>query len=205
MAILEKEIRQAIIDSPALGRRLWTTAEYYKMADAGILDVHERVELINGEVIKLAPMGPEHWGSTNKVFRGLLTLSDVLRQQFAVMFERPVSFIDGTEPQPDVVVARGSMDDYWKRHPGPADLLLVVEVCASTLASDRKRKLPMYAGFAIPEVWIVNLVDRQVEVYRDHYDNHYATVLNHVPGDAIELSFAPGKAIAVADILPPAD
>jgi Uma2 family endonuclease len=205
MAILEREIRQEALGASALGRRLWTTAEYYKMVDAGILDLHERVELIDGEVIKLAPIGPEHWGSTNKVFRGLLTLSDVLGQQFAVMFERSVSFIDGTEPQPDVVVARGSMDDYWKRHPGPADLLLVVEVCASTLASDRKRKLPMYAGFAIPEVWIVNLVDRQVEVYRDPSGNHYATTLTYVPGDAIEISFASGKKIAVADVLPPVE
>src|SRR5580704_5795138 len=99
MAILERELRQKSIDEQPRGLRLCTTAEYYKMVDAGILDRHERVELINGEVIKLAPIGPDHWGSTNKVFRGLLTLSDVLSQQFAVMFERPVSFIDGTEPQ----------------------------------------------------------------------------------------------------------
>jgi Uma2 family endonuclease len=78
-------------------------------------------------------------------------------------------------------------------------------VCASTLASDRKRKLSTYASFAIPEVWIVSLVDRQVEVFRDPQDCAYATMLIYVPGDAIELSFAPGKTIAVADILPPGE
>jgi Uma2 family endonuclease len=201
MAILEKEKRQEAVDAPAFGRRLWTTGEYYRMVDAGILDRHERVELINGEVIKLAPIGPEHNIVTND---GYDRLRDLLGREFCVMHESPVSFIDGTEPQPDLVVARGSKNDYRKRHPGPADLCLVVEVCASTLTSDRKRKLPMYAGFAIPEVWIVNLVDRQVEVYRDPIDGRYSTALTYLPADSVELSFAVGKTIAVADILPPA-
>jgi Uma2 family endonuclease len=204
VVILEKEIRPEAI-AAANGRRRWTTAEYYKMADAGILDPHERVELINGEVIQLAPIGPEHSFITNSTFRGLLGLGDLLGQEFCVMHETPISFIDGTEPQPDLVVARGSMNDYRKRHPGPADLCLVVEVCASTLAYDRKRKLPMYARFGIPEVWIVNLVDWQVEVLRDPSDDHYAVTRTHKPGDAIELTFAPGTAIAVADILPPVE
>ncbi len=168
------------------------------MAEAGILDPHERVELINGEVIPLAPVVPEHWNSTNDAFD---ILRDLIGREFSVMVERPVSFIDGTEPQPDLVVARGSRNDYRKRHPGPADLCLVVEVCASTLAKDRKRKLPMYAGFSIPEVWIVNLIDRQVEVFRDPRESRYATSRIYVPGDAIELSFAPGKNILVADVL----
>jgi Uma2 family endonuclease len=203
MAILEREILQQTKAVPALGRRLWTTAEYYKMADAGILDPHERVELIDGEVIKLAPIGPEHSIITTKMFRGLITLSDILGQEFSVFHETPITMVDGTEPQPDLSVARGSIDKYWDHHPGPADLCLVVEVSVTTLSSDRKRKLPMYAKFAIPEVWIVNLANRQVEVYRDPRDTHYATTRIYARGDALELSFAPGKTINVADILPP--
>lgn len=204
MTILEREIRSEPI-AQAPGRRLWTTAEYYKMAEAGILDPHERVELINGEVITLAPIGPEHSLITNKMFRRLLGLSDVLGESFSVFHETPITLVDRIEPQPDLIVARGPLDQYWDHHPGPADLCLVVEVSASTLASDRKRKLPTYAGFAIPEVWIVNLVERRLEVYCDPEGGRYATTLAYAPGDTVELTFAPGTVIAVADILPPSE
>ncbi|MGO8673326.1 MAG: Uma2 family endonuclease [Capsulimonadaceae bacterium] len=201
MAVLENPIRQEAVAVPEYRRRLWTTEEYYKMAEAGILDPHERVELIDGEVIQSAPVGPEHSFISNKMYRGLLGLGDTLGKDFSVFHETPITLAPGIEPQPDLIIARGPMEKYRQSHPGPADLCLVVDVCASTLASDRKRKLPLYAQFAIPEVWIVNLVDRQVEVFRDPSETHYDATTICVTNDSIELSFAPGKVVPVADIL----
>ncbi len=198
MVTLERHKRST---SEAVFHRRWTTAEYYKMVDTGILDRHERVELIEGEVISLAPIGPEHSYVGNRLLRHFFNVVDSEGDRFAVLYESPITLEDGTEPQPDLVVARGPINNYASRHPGPSDLLLVIEFSASTLASDQKRKLPLYAKCGIPEVWIVNLLGRKVETYVSPTDGRYSVSRMYTFDTAIGLSFAPDKSINLADLL----
>jgi len=184
-----------VIEPP---RRRWTTDEFHKMAEFGILGEDERLELIDGEVIELAPIGPAHR-------RASLSLYDHMRDaagsRHYVMHESPISLADGSEPQPDIAVALGSADDYEDRHPSPSDLVLVVEASDTTLAADRSTKMQLYADAGIHEFWIVNLVDGQVEVYRQSSDGRFAPPEIYVSGQTVSLPFASGT-IAVADILP---
>lgn len=183
-------------------RRRWTTAEYYKMAEVGILDPHDRVELIDGEVITLAPIGPEHASS---MADGDHALHALLGSDFTVKPESPISLVDGTEPQPDLYVARGPSRTYWKRHPQPEDLLLVIEVSATSIGSDRTDKLSRYAEAGIPEYWIVDLAARCVLAHRAPAGSTYGDVRSYGTGESIELSFAPGKSYPVDHLLGPAD
>jgi Uma2 family endonuclease len=181
-------------------RRRWSTSEYHKMVGAGILEPHDRVELIYGEVINLAPVGPEHSFVTNNMID---CLRDCLGREFSAFHETPITLADGTEPQPDLSVARGPMVQYRDHHPDATDLLLVIEVSDSTLGDDRKYKLPMYAQFGIREVWIVNVKAGLVETFRNPSNSSYTETMVYGPADFVQLSFAPGKAISVSDIVPP--
>jgi Uma2 family endonuclease len=170
------------------------------MVGAGILDPNDRVELINGEVINLAPVGPEHSFVTNNMID---SLRDCLGREFSVFHETPITLSDGTEPQPDLSVARGPMVQYRDHHPDATELLLVIEASDTTLGDDRKYKLPMYAQFEIREVWIVNVKAGLVETFRSPFNSSYTETIVYGPTDSIQLSFAPGKAISVSDIVPP--
>jgi len=184
--------------------RLWTREEYYKMAEANILAPDERVELIEGEILQMAPQGPSH--ST-----GILTAQEALRTAFGSDFnvrpQLPLSSGLASEPEPDIAVVSGSLRDYRTAHPSTA--LLVVEVSDTTLAFDRRGKASLYARAGIQEYWVVNLPEQQVEVHRDPRPNPdmplgygYAQITFHKAGDAISPLATPDAAIPVADLLP---
>lgn len=131
--------------------------EYERM----VLD-NPRVELIDGYVVTKVPKKPAHSWSTKAVVKGLDRL---LPPGWTSRQEQPVRLSDFDEPEPDITIVRGVDDDYRHRHPLPADVGLLVEVSESTLDRDRNEKLPAFARGGIAVYWIVNLVDRQVEVY----------------------------------------
>jgi Uma2 family endonuclease len=199
MAVIEKELTSSRVatESPRTPR-LWSRDEYYRLAEAGILGSDERVELIRGVIENMAPIGPEHSDAG-------LELYDMLREAapvgIRVMHERSVNLGDKSEPQPDLVVARGDRKTYMKRHPVPSDIILVVETSNTSLLADQTVKQQLYAEAAIPEYWIVNLVDQQVEVYTKPTNGGYESKRLHHAGEAVELSFALGTSIAVSDIL----
>ena len=200
MAVVEKEIASDATSVQFVDQRYrLTTEQYYKMGEAGVFgDDDKRVELIDGEIIKLAPIAPSHG------FHGQ-SLYDLLRSanpDWYVGHENPIRIIDGTEPLPDPYVAKGPRETYRHRHPNASDLLLVVEVSNSSLASDRKRKLGLYASSGIPEFWIVNLVDKQVEVYSVPAGETYSVTKIFKAGDNLPLSFATGKSLPVAEFVP---
>lgn len=201
MAILERELSGRRDDTIVVDRRYrLTTEQYYRMGEAGVFGDDKRIELIDGEVVKLEPIGPMHSRRGQRLYRSLL---DALRNaEFFVVYEEPITVIDGTEPQPDLAVAIGPESKYDDIHPRVEDLALVVEVSASSLASDRKRKLGLYASAGIPEFWIVNLPDKQVEVYTDPADSTYMQTTIYKAGDELPLRFAPGNSLSVADFLP---
>ena len=150
--------------------RLFDVDEYYAMADAGILAPDERVELIDGEIIPMSPIGDRHAYSVDEINELFITL---LRGRARVRCQNPVRLGSRFEIQPDVAILRWREDRYSSGHPGPEDILLIVEVSDTTIDHDRDVKLPMYARFGIPETWIANIQARHVEVYDQPSDGEY--------------------------------
>ena len=181
--------------------RRFTRAEYDELVERGFFQ-NERVQLIDGEIIPMSPQGPRHSTSTYKVRRALeraFGLGVVVREQ------APLALSEESEPEPDVAVVPGEVDDFRDRHPRSA--LLVVEVADSSLALDRRAKTGLYASGGIAEYWILNLVDDVLEVYRSPRELQpgtygYADFTRHGRGDAVAPVAAPGSSIAVADLLP---
>src|SRR5271157_1474464 len=160
-----------------------------------------RVELIDGHLVKKMPKNPEHSWATKQVLKAL---ESRLPRGWISRKEEPVRIPAYDEPEPDVSILRGSDDDYMHRKPGPAEVALLVEVSESTLSIDRGEKLRAYARAAIPIYWIVNLVDRQVEVYTGPGVDDYATRQDFLAGQQVPLVVDGQQLgqIAVDDILP---
>jgi Uma2 family endonuclease len=137
--------------------------EFYRMADVGVFGSEARVELLDGLVIDMNPVYAPHAFSVDETLHQILRL---LPQGWTARDEKPITLATSS-PQPDITVMRGARRDYRHRHPGPADIGLLVEVSDSTLSLDRTAKAATYAAAGIPEYWIVNLNDRQVEVHRN--------------------------------------
>ncbi len=139
-------------------RRRFTVHEYHRMAEAGILHEDDRVELIEGEVSEMSPIGARHASVVRNLNR---LLGRQVSGEFLVDVQNPVRLDEGNEPEPDLAVIR--MRDYRGSLPGPEDVLLLIEVSDTTLSYDRNVKLPLYARSGIPEVWVVDLTDEIVE------------------------------------------
>ncbi len=150
-------------------RWLFTVEDYYAMAEAGILSPDERVELLDGEIIAMAPIGSRHASCVDTLSEMLF---DQVEQRAIVRVQNPVRLDGGSEPQPDVMLVRRR--DYSSAHPGPGDVLLLIEVSDTTAEVDRGCKLPLYARAGVPEVWIVNLSEGCVEVYAEPAGAGYA-------------------------------
>ncbi len=152
----------ATTDQPR--RHRLTVDDYYRMAEVGILDHESRVELIDGEIIDMAPPGSAHAAT-------VLYLTQVLVRAVGdralVLAQNPVRFSKYSEPQPDLALLLPRDDFYRERHPQPADVLLIVEIAATSLRFDRETKLPLYAKHGVPEVWILDLDAKQLEIYRE--------------------------------------
>jgi Uma2 family endonuclease len=182
---------------PELPRHLWTAEEYHRMAEVGLLDADARVELIEGEIIEMAPIGDAHAAVSNRLNR-LLVLA--VGDRGIVAVGNPVRLSQRNEPQPDFSVLR-SRADYQTRGPRPEDVMLAVEVSDTTLRRDRRVKLALYARARIPEFWIVNLEAEELEIYRSPADDSYASVERKRSGDIATVGALPGVTIAINQIL----
>jgi len=137
---------------------------YYRMAREGLILDHERVELLDGEIVRMPPIGPSHADVVDELGRGSRWAP--LEPAIRVRIQGPIRLDRYSEPQPDIAILRRRREGYRQDHPTAADVVLLIEVADSTLLTDRSRKLPLYARHGIPEVWLVNLVAKVVEVYR---------------------------------------
>jgi Uma2 family endonuclease len=145
-------------------RRLFTADEYHRMTQAGILSEDDRVELIEGEIVQMSPIGSRHARCVrllNRIF------SKGVGDRAIVDVQNPIRLGERLEPQPDVALLRPRPDFYAGVHPGPEDVLLIAEVMERSAAFDREVKAPLYARSGIPEVWWVDLEEEVVEVYRE--------------------------------------
>ena len=158
-----------------------TVDEYYRMAEVGVLAPDARVELIEGEIIDMAPMGSDH-ASVVEQLTALLV--DAVRGQALVRPQTPVRLSRSTEPEPDFALLKPRPDHYRNAHPAGADVLLVIEVSDSSLRYDLDVKVPLYAKHEVPEVWIVDLQGERVLVYRSLADGAYREHFAHEhPGE----------------------
>jgi Uma2 family endonuclease len=137
--------------------------QYHQLIRLGILTDDDPVELIEGALIRRTPANPLHRFVTRAAFDAI---SKLLPAEWHCQMQEPITLDDG-EPEPDVSIIRGQTTDYRDRHPGAADVALVIEVADSTLDRDRGIKLRSYARAGIAEYWIINILDRQVEVFRN--------------------------------------
>jgi Uma2 family endonuclease len=176
-----------------------TTDQYYRMGESGIFgDDDRRVELIGGEVFFLEAPEVQRLRCGLRLF---ILLENLLGDWGFTSYKEPVSIVDGTEPQPDILIAKGPQSVYDEKHPAAEDLIVVGDVALNRLVVDRTWKSAIYAGAGIPEYWIVNLVDKQVEVYRKPSDRTYGEVAVYKPGEQVPLTFAGEVFIAVSDFL----
>ena len=183
--------------SPDL-RRL-TVAEYYAMADAGILTADDRVELLDGELVPMSPVGDWHYGTVNWLNNGLAPPG--LQQRATVAVQGPVRLDDHTEPRPDIALLRFRDDFYRFGKPAPADVLLLIKVSDTSPAYDQGAKLAAYAHAGIPEVWIVNLPNRRVEAYSEPAGGAYAAIRHFGPSARIAPRAFPDIALPVDRIM----
>jgi Uma2 family endonuclease len=181
--------------------RYWTREEYYRLGELGFFH-GQRVELIEGEIMVLSP---QNWAHTSTVARVGAALHHVLGSNFWVRMQFPLN-LSTSDPEPDVSVVAGKFEDYSDH---PTMVVLVVEVSESTLSFDRIRKASLYARAGIADYWIVNLVDRQLEVRRDPrpdpsqpYSHGYANTTILVPPAIVNPLAVPQVSLAVAELLP---
>jgi Uma2 family endonuclease len=168
MSVVVDDVVQSVAEvsvPPAPAESLWrlSVEQYHDMARQGILVDGDPVELLEGLLVKKMTISPSHRLATRLV---RVALERVVPPGFYVDAPSPVT-LQRSEPEPDVVLVRGTDRDYSQRHPGPADLPLIVEVADSSLRRDQGFKKVIYAKASIPVYWIVNLIDRCVEVYSD--------------------------------------
>ncbi len=179
-------------------KRRFTVDDYYRMGQAGVLSQDDRVELIEGEIIEMPPIGTGHASRVDR-------LSDLLWRQIAgraiVRVQSPVCLGVHSEPQPDLALLRPRSDYYVSAHPGPGDLLLLVEVADTTVAYDREVKVPIYARSGVREVWLVDLPGRAVDVYRDPSPDGYRHVERLGPGQSLSPQPFPDISLPVEDLL----
>ncbi len=153
-----------------LAKRLISAVEYHKMAEVGILKPTDKVELLNGEIIKMSPIGSMHAGYVNIIDE---LLSDALGKKVHINIQSPVRLDDHSEPEPDLLVLKRRKDHYLTRLPRPDDVYLLIEVADSTLEKDREVKALLYAEANISEYWILNIPDKQLEVFNNPQNGKY--------------------------------
>jgi Uma2 family endonuclease len=182
----------------ALTRVRFTADDYHRMADAGILDEDDRVELIDGEIVRMSPVGALHAGTTKKLNR---LLSRTLGDTAVIGVQDPIRLADDTEPEPDLSVLRPRDDFYTESLPVPAEVLLLIEVADTSLLADRLVKIPRYARAGIPEVWLVDLDHRQIERHSGPTAEGYAAIKVIAEGQSLASSIVPTIVIRSADLL----
>ena len=179
-------------------KKLYTVTEYYALAEAGILHEDDRVELIEGEIRHMPPIGSPHAAGVNRL---AFTFIGKLTGRATVSVQAPVRLSEFSEPQPDLLLLRFREDFYASRHPQPDDVLLLVEVADSSLGFDRGTKAGLYARHGIPEVWIEALGRDFLEVYRDPSPQGYRDVRTFRRGDRISPLAFPDLVLEVSAIL----
>jgi Uma2 family endonuclease len=187
-----------IIDRSDAALHRFSVKEYYQMAETGVLPPGARVELLDGTIIDMSPIGALHGGVVKRLNRFFHRYA---KDRWLQAVQDPLHLEDHSEPQPDLMLLRPAADDYESGHPEPQDVFLLIEVSDSTLETDREVKLPAYARGGIPEVWIVDLVNGTLEVYREPRSAGYRHTQVLREGESAAPVLFPDAVIEVATLL----
>jgi len=188
---------------PARTKR-WTRVEYDRLIELGVFQKEDRIELIGGELMVAEPQSAEHYTAIQKSARALQA---VFGPGWEVRQQGPIGLDDESEPEPDIAVVPGALEHY--RHAHPSRPVLTLEISVSSLATDRERKASLYARAGLVDYWILNLIARVLEVYREPVPDAespfgwtYARREIVEPSGRIAPLAAPAAPVAVADLLP---
>lgn len=176
--------RKSTQNAPSSDEYLWSIERYHSAIERGTFTEADKLELIEGKLYQKMGSNPPH--ATCLTHLNFFFYKNYL-SAYTIRSENPITLPTLSEPEPDLVLAKLPTQNYAKRHPYPADIVLVVEVADATLQKDRTIKLPTYAKAGLPEYWIVNLVDRQLEIYtQPRPDGTYAKAAFHAAGTLAE-------------------
>lgn len=179
-------------------RHRFSLERYERMVEFGVFNKNDHVELIEGEIVEMAPNDPPH----TTPIRRLARIFHGLGEQAVILVQMPIRMPPRSEPEPDLVISRPPDERYLRRHPEPGDILLVVEVMHTTHLFDRNYKLPLYARNGIREIWLVDVPAGTFGVYRDPKPEGYASVQVLERGTTVSPEAFPELTIAVDEVLP---
>lgn len=169
------------------------------MGEGNVFAPDARLELIDGEIIEMAPIGSPHAG-TVAILGRLLELA--AGDAAVVWVQNPIRIGDRSMPQPDVALLRPRADTYTRSHPVPADILLLIEVSDTTLRFDASTKVPLYGRAGIVETWVVDVESSVVQVFRDPDASGYRTSFTAAGEERVEARAMPGVSVAVSELFP---
>ena len=181
-----------------LSTRRFTVEDFHRMGEAGIFSEDDRVELVDGEIVNITPIGSRHAACVARLTR---LLSSRLGTTAIVWIQNPIRLDEHSEPQPDVAVLRARPDFYEHAHPGPQDVLLLIEVADTSTEIDRSVKLPLFAKAGIGEVWLVDLVGGFVQVCRQPTPQGYQMIRQLQGADQLSAEALPKLVMSVSEIL----
>ncbi|MDE2058820.1 MAG: Uma2 family endonuclease [candidate division NC10 bacterium] len=181
-----------------LVRHRFTVEEFRRMAESRILTEDSRVELVEGELIEMTPIGSRHAACVDRLNR---LFSQRVGETAIVRVQNPIDLGRHSELQPDLVLARPRPDFYAGAHPSPEAILLVVEVAETSAEFDREVKVPLYAQAGIPEVWLVTLAQRTIAIYRDPTGAGYQEVRSVGPGEVMSPLALPEIVLSTESVL----
>ncbi|MDB9457818.1 Uma2 family endonuclease [Dolichospermum circinale] len=181
----------------------FTITEYHRLADLDFFTEDDRVELIKGEIIKMAAKGKAHSVCNTRLYRELFKL---LEEKATIRGQEPI-IINDSEPEPDLTILKNTPDDYFLNHPIPSDIFLVIEVADSSLKYDQEVKLPLYAEAGISDYWIFNLIAYHLECYCQPYQDlqgkfgyrHKSIIL---PNESVKLPSFPELILDLTKVFP---
>lgn len=176
----------------------FSVSDYYRMAETGVLKSDARVELLDGRIIDMSPIGPFHGGITNRLNR---LFSKLAQGRWTVSVQNPVYLDDHSEPESDLMLLKPYPEDYTDRHPRAADVFLLIEVADTTLEYDRDEKVPRYGRAGVPEVWIINLTTKSVEVFTNPHFTGYELARTVRLGERVAPLSFPDALIDVGSLL----
>jgi len=180
-------------------RRLFTADEYYRLADVGILRHDDRVELLDGDIVEMTPIGARHAACVDRLN---VLFQRVVNARAIVRVQNPIRLDPHSEPQPDLSILKARADFYASGHPTPGDVLLVIEVADSSAGFDRDVKVPLYARSRIPEVWLVDLEEGRVEIFAQPAPDGYRRSHLAVRGEHVACEAVLGLSLSVDEIIP---
>jgi Uma2 family endonuclease len=188
----------AELEAPVPARYKLTVDDFHRLGEAGTLTEHDRVELIEGELIEMSPVGDAHVAS---VLRLTTRFARLASTSALISVQNPIRLGTHSEPQPDLALLRPRDDFYATGKPGAADILLLVEVADSSVGYDRGTKIPLYARHGIPEIWLVDLPGNRIEIFRQPRPQGYRQKHIARVGDALSPEALPDVKLTVAELL----